>query len=1751
MARELRFDVSALDRASQVFARMGRAVERFERRLDDLDGKTVDVHVDVDTDQAERKVGSFARETRARLESALRNLPELEIDADSDPAERAIANVRRRLAELSDKTVGIDIGAAEALAETRELQRQLDQIGRSSPNVQVRADAARAAAQLAAINEMVDRVDGRRARIRVDVDRGLDEAVLRMAQLGRTMGTVLPFAAAAAAPPVASLGASVVALSQAMYMIPAAGLAVGAGIATVVIGMNGFSDALKVRGDAEKFAEALKELAPAARAAAITIRDLGSGWSEIQNNIQQNLFSNLAADLQSMSGRYFPILNAGLAGIATQMSAARSEWVRFMSSVEATNSIGLIFGNIIRATMPLGGILSNLTSMFVNIGKVGSDFLPGLANGLERATGRWRDFMAEAANSGQLAEWIQEGIDTIAQLGRIVGDVGSTLNAVFTAAETAGADFLGTLERGTSAMKEWAQSTEGTDTLVKFFTDVRGAVDALLPGLLEMGDAFLDVVRALNDAGAFTAVASALSALMDSAAPVVRILGDLAAAVLPPLAAIIESLAPLLGPVIAAMLALSGAGRLMAAAMHLPASAIKSWKAFQTFGQSLRTTARGARDASGEMTNLGGRVGFLGGRVASTVGAFRQFAGEARVQRALAASMGQEVGRLGGVWAALETSQLRAAETALGLRNAYVNASTSVNSFAQQAGAAAQRVTTAFGNRLAAGVSRGVEGIIRIPGAVADAARALNSGLGYAAIYARESMIRLGEGAVSAAGTLRTGIGVAAINAADAIRRLPAAVSSAAATLRTGLGVAAINAADAVRRIPAAVSSAAATLRTGIGVAAINAADGLRRFGTAAVNAGQVAAQGLRTGAAAAVSAVRQIPAATVTAGAAIGRGIQTGVTTAVNAVRELPGRVVGAVRTMGTQVASAMRVIPTAIQGAFSGLGGIVSGAIGHLGRFSGAVAGMGATIGSGLMRAGGSLVSFLGGPWGVALAVAGTALAAFGAHQADAAAKAAEHQAALDALKGTLDSYSGAITQATINEKANQLAKDGTLDTARQLGISTQDLTRAHLGEAGALERVQGQLANHAAGLISQSSAYDQVAPKLAAYGITLDDIAAASIGNQAAMDKVNTAIGQVARQATDGGAAFGNLVDEMFGAAGEAARLGEELGISNGELAKIQDQTRLAAQASNEFASTLDAIGSGLAALGEGAPMTEQLANGLRSVADSAAETAQRAGEAEGALMGVDAGAIAARNSMQGSRDAFIAAAEGAGMSAEQAGALANQIGLIPAAAETNFRTNAQGVAAEMNTLAAQIDAVPAGKDVTVQAMTAEAEGNLTALGFQVERMKDGTVRVTANTDQARASLEQFIAGSQNREAQVKIGANSMPANQALSAVLQQISAGNGQVTINGNSMPATQALSFVMGAIGSASGEVKIGAQTVSAQSVLQAYISAVNAGQGEVTINGNKIPADQVLQALIAAANGSTGTVKIDGDSSGAQGKVLQVVGLADGSTGTITIDGEPSSAHGKVTTAVAFADGSRGTITVDANQQPANGKIQATVTYADGSTGTVTINANDSAARAAISALQRPTFSTHTIDVITRGNVALARARAEGGYTTPAAYAAGGYRARRMSASRAEIVPARQPRLIGDRQRGDEAFIPVNGSSRSQAILATTAHKMGFDLVKSGKWPPELDALKVKAASAVQARAQSPSLQAAARSGGDVLVARMLSEFQSLRHELSARGVEITNNFAVAELNRAAEAVAMANRRAAALGLFTGGRSAK
>ena len=243
-----------------------------------------------------------------------------------------------------------------------------------------------------------------------------------------------------------------------------------------------------------------------------------------------------------------------------------------------------------------------------------------------------------------------------------------------------------------------------------------------------------------------------------------------------------------------------------------------------------------------------------------------------------------------------------------------------------------------------------------------------------------------------------------------------------------------------------------------------------------------------------------------------------------------------------------------------------------------------------------------------------------------------------------------------------------------------------------------------------------------------------------------------------------------------------------------------------------------------------------------------------------------------------------------------------------------------------------------------------------------------------------------------------------------------------------------------------------------------FSAAVAAAQGQaagspatVPLGADPLPFQGTIASTVAGAAATVVTVTLDANADPATGKINGTVQLGNGETATMTLDANPDPATGKIKGTVVGANGEVGTITIDGNPDPATGQIRAVVQFGNGTPTTITINPRD-LATPVINKLKEPTRSTHTIEVVAQrtpstaslkgeryARGAIISAQRDGGVLGMAP----GARLTPMPGGIAKIVPPNTWRVIGDRIRDDEAYIPMNQSRRSMDILATTAAQMG------------------------------------------------------------------------------------------------------
>jgi hypothetical protein len=300
---------------------------------------------------------------------------------------------------------------------------------------------------------------------------------------------------------VGGLAAALGTAAGAALVLPAVFGAVKLATATATVGMQGFGDAMSSLDDPTAFAEAVGKLAPAAREAAVAVREQKGAWDALQLDVQQQLFEGMGKHVTRLGGTYLPILRTAMRGVAADMNYAGQKTAQVFESDAAAGRMSTALGFVREAIGNVAAVAAPLVSVLFDVFAVGAEFLPGLTGGAGEAAQAFADMVSRMRDSGELHDIISRGLSALGDLAQVAGNVGSIIGGIFRAASVDGGSFLSTLEASTQAVADMVNSADGQEALTTFF-----ATAATLSGLFMQ----------------------ALSALLPVLPPLVAVLGTLA-----------------------------------------------------------------------------------------------------------------------------------------------------------------------------------------------------------------------------------------------------------------------------------------------------------------------------------------------------------------------------------------------------------------------------------------------------------------------------------------------------------------------------------------------------------------------------------------------------------------------------------------------------------------------------------------------------------------------------------------------------------------------------------------------------------------------------------------------------------------------------------------------------------------------------------------------------------------------------------------------------------------------------------------------------------------------------------------------------------------------------------------------------------------------------------------------------------------------------------------------------------------------
>lgn len=384
-----------------------------------------------------------------------------------------------------------------------------------------------------------------------------------------------------------------------------------------------------------------------------------------------------------------------------------------------------------------------------------------------------------------------------------------------------------------------------------------------------------------------------------------------------------------------------------------------------------------------------------------------------------------------------------------------------------------------------------------------------------------------------------------------------------------------------------------------------------------------------------------------------------------------------------------------------------------------------------AGFKAVGSSVMSLLGGPWGIALTVAGVALSAFISRQQKAKEAAEQLQSALESGSNISETIAGAYQDMS----SGGVKLTTWLDKA---GISLTDMTSAAMGNEAALKRVNKQIkeidkpgiGGTAAAAIKkalkeESKAYDDASRKANEKSKAAKNAVDADGKSASAAKEAASANKELGSSASDASSQIDDLVQALFGLESGNLTADQAVDQLNQKIGELSDTCK-------DNGVVFDQSGNLLDRFSEQGTKTKQALEDIASSAQNAAEKILKQGESTG----FSSDEIERANGvLQDARDAIIRQAEASGMSEQAANALADRWGL----SSDSIKASIDNIRMTADNNKAKLDV----DDSKAKSKTKGAETNLDKFNKKIAKAKldADAKKATASAKKAQKMMDDF--------------------------------------------------------------------------------------------------------------------------------------------------------------------------------------------------------------------------------------------------------------------------------------------------------------------------------------------------------------------------------------------------------------------------
>lgn len=299
---------------------------------------------------------------------------------------------------------------------------------------------------------------------------------------GDIMGGLKVAAFAVLIPVAVELAGALFQLGAALFALPAAGgVALGI-IAPLVVGFQGFGEAVGagLTGNTQAFNKALQGLPPSMRQVVKEFVALKPVLNSVKDALQQALFAPLVGVLAPAVSRFLKSIQGGLAGVGSSLGGLLAKALGALTSKDSLRVFNEVLATTKRIIDSFGTSLPNFIQSMINLVGVGLPFVERFAGFISDGLTKLSGWLDKVSKNGSLAKWLERAADIGGKLWYALKEIGKFVGTILDSLGDEGTDTLKGLGDAFKQLNEFFKSKQGQEFLHNLGVLAHWAGDAIV-----------------------------------------------------------------------------------------------------------------------------------------------------------------------------------------------------------------------------------------------------------------------------------------------------------------------------------------------------------------------------------------------------------------------------------------------------------------------------------------------------------------------------------------------------------------------------------------------------------------------------------------------------------------------------------------------------------------------------------------------------------------------------------------------------------------------------------------------------------------------------------------------------------------------------------------------------------------------------------------------------------------------------------------------------------------------------------------------------------------------------------------------------------------------------------------------------------------------------------------------------------------------------------------------------------------------